>query len=169
MPRLITICLAVYSFFLIKTSLPSLPARIPTHFNAAGEADGWGSPGSLWLLLLIQVFLGGLFLVIPLLGRRFPESVHLGSRNLTDFTPAQRARIMPMLNDMMGYISAFISLFFCILLRQSIHAALSPHPHFAPLWEFGLFLAAMAATVIYYLRRIFAVANETRRESPEPM
>jgi uncharacterized membrane protein len=163
MPRLITIGLAVYSFFLIQTSLPSLPARIPTHFNAAGEADGWGSPDSLWVLLLIQVLVGGLFLVIPLLGRRFPESVNIGSLKLSDYTPAQRERIMPLLTDMMGYISVLFSLLFCLLLRQAIRAASSPHPHLAVWWVFGVMVAGTALTLIYYIRRIDDVAKETRR------
>ncbi len=164
MQRLIAIGLAFYSFFLIKTNIPRLPTRIPTHFNAAGEADGWGSPDTLWSLLLIQALTCGLFLVIPLLGRRFPESVNLGFRNLSDFTPAQRERIMPFLTDMMGYVSVLLSLLFCILLRDIIHAASSSHPHISLWWELGLFLTSIAVTIIYYIRRIFAVANET--ESP---
>ena len=166
MHRLITLGLAIYSFFLIKVNIPRLPARIPTHFNAAGQADGWGSPDSLWFLLLAQVFTGGLFLVIPLLGQRFPESVHLGSRNLSDFTPTQRERIMPLLTDMMGYVSILLTLLFCILLREAIQAASSSHPHFSPKWELGVFFAAIAATLIFYLVRIFAVANETQKENP---
>ena len=43
MYRFITLALAIYSFFLIKTNIPRLPARIPTHFKAAGEANCWGS------------------------------------------------------------------------------------------------------------------------------
>jgi uncharacterized membrane protein len=34
-----------YAFYLY----PSLPSRIPIHFNLKGEADGWGSPGSIFL------------------------------------------------------------------------------------------------------------------------
>jgi uncharacterized membrane protein len=165
MQRLIAIGLALYSFFLIKTNIPRLPARIPTHFNAAGEADGWGSPDTLWVLLLVQVLTSGLFLAIPLLGRRFPESVNLGSRKLSDFTPAQRERIMPLFTDMMGYVSVLLGLLFCILLRETIHAASSSHHHIPFWWELGLFLAGTAATLIYYLRRIFAVANETRMDN----
>ena len=160
MQRLITFGLAFYSLFLIKTNIPRLPARIPTHFNAAGEADGWGSPDTLWFLLLVQVLTGGLFLVVPLLARRFPGTVNVGFRKLSDFAPAQRERIMPFLTDMMGYMSVLLSLLFCILLRETIHAASSSHPHFAPWWEFGLFLAGTAATLIYYLRRINAAADE---------
>ena len=36
---------------------PQLPATIPTHFNAAGEADGWGAKSMLWLLPGISVVL----------------------------------------------------------------------------------------------------------------
>jgi F0F1-type ATP synthase assembly protein I len=66
---------------------------------------------------------------------------------------------------MMGYMSLLLSLLFAILLRGTIHAAFSPHPHLAPWWVLGFFLAGFAATVIYYLRRIFAVANETGKEN----
>ena len=34
-----------YAFYLY----PSLPSRIPIHFNIKGEADGWGSPVSIFL------------------------------------------------------------------------------------------------------------------------
>jgi uncharacterized membrane protein len=166
MQRLITFGLALYSFFLIKTNIHRLPERIPTHFNVTGEADGWGSPGTLWVLLLVQGLTCGLFLVVPLLAGRFPGMVNVGFRTLSDFTPGQRERIIPFLTDMMGYMSILLSLFFCILLRDIIHAASSSHPHISLWWELGLFLAGTAATVIYYLRRIFAVANETRKENP---
>jgi uncharacterized membrane protein len=160
MQRLIALGLAFYSFILIKTNIPRLPACIPTHFNAAGEANGWGSPDTLWYLLEVQVLVCGLFLAMPLLGRRFPGSVNLGRRRLSDFTPEQRERIMPLLTDMMGYMSVLLSLLFSILLREIIHASSSSHPHFAPKWELGFFLAGTAATFIYYLIRIFAVARE---------
>jgi uncharacterized membrane protein len=160
--RLITLGLAFYSLFLIKTNIPHLPARIPTHFNAAGEADGWGSPDTLWHLLVVQVLICGLFLAMPLLGRRFPGGVNVGRRRLSDFAPAQRERIMRLLTDMMGYMSVLLSLLFSILLREIIHASSSSHPHFAPKWELGFFLAGTAATFIYYLGRINTVADEMR-------
>jgi hypothetical protein len=34
-----------------------------------------------------------------------------------------------------------ISLLLCVLLRETIYAASSSHPHFAPWWELGIFLA----------------------------
>lgn len=42
-----------------------LPNRIPTHFNLAGQPDGWGSPSS---LLLLPAVAAGLYLLITLAG-----------------------------------------------------------------------------------------------------
>ena len=160
MHRLITLALAIYSFFLIKTSIPRLPARIPTHFNAAGEANCWGSPDTLWFLLLVQVLICGLLLVMPVIGARYPGSVHLGSRSLSDFGPEARERITPLFTKMMGTMSVLLSLLMSLLLHQIIQAAASSQPHFSPKWELGLFLAGVAVTLIYYLSRIYAVTSE---------
>ena len=161
MQRLITFGLASYSFFLIKTNISRLPARIPTHFNAAGEVEGWGSPESLWVLLVVQVLTCGLLLAVPFLARHFPGTVHVGFRSLSDFTPAQRERMLPILTDMMMYMSVLVGFLFSILLREMIRASSSPHPRLSLWWPLGLFLAGTAWTLIYYLRRIFAVAIET--------
>ena len=160
MHRLITLALAIYSFFLIKTNIPRLPARIPTHFNAAGEANGWGSPDTLWFLLMAQVLICGLFLAMPLIGWRYPGSVNLGRRKLSDFGPEVRERIMPSFTNMMGTMSVLLGLLFSFLLHEIIQAASSSQPHFCPKWELGLFLAGMAVTLIYYLGRIYAVTSE---------
>jgi len=160
MQRLIAIALAFYSFALILTNLPHLPARIPTHFNGAGDADGWGNPSTLWFLLLAQVVTCGVFLLVPLLARHYPGAVNLGLRKLSDFSPEQRRRIMPLLDDMMGYMNVLLSLLFAFLVRGTIHAAFSPHPHLAPWWAILIFLSAFIATVIYYIQRMLAVANE---------
>ena len=160
MHRLITLALAIYSFFLIKTNIPRLPARIPTHFNAAGEANGWGSPDTLWFLLLVQVLTCGLLLAVPLIGRRYPGSVNLGRRRLSDFGPEVRARIMPFFTDMMGTLSVLLGLLFSFLLHGIIQAASSSQPHFSPKWELGLFLGGTAVTLIYYLGRIYGVTRE---------
>jgi uncharacterized membrane protein len=161
MHRLITLALAIYSYFLIKTNIPVLPARIPTHFNAAGEANGWGSPDTLWFLLLVQVLLCGLLLAMPLIGAHFPGSVHLWNRRLSDFEPEARERITPLFTDMMGIQSVLLGLLFSRFLYEIIQAASSSQPHFSPKWELGLFLASTAVTLIYYLRRIKAAAGET--------
>jgi uncharacterized membrane protein len=44
-----------------------LPARIPTHFNAAGQPDGWGTPGMLWLMPVVAL---GIYLLMTWAARQ---------------------------------------------------------------------------------------------------
>lgn len=44
---------------------PSLPEKIPIHWNAQGEIDGWGSKPWSFLTPVIMVFMLGLLRVIP--------------------------------------------------------------------------------------------------------
>jgi uncharacterized membrane protein len=159
MGRIITIALAVYSFFLVRVNIARMPVRIPSHFNAAGEANAWGSPNILWLLLLIQVLTCGGLLLVRLLTRRFPWMVHLGRRRLGDFTAAQQERILPLLFAMLEYLTVPLSLLFTVLIRQMIEAATSPHPHLTVWWVLALSVSATAAILLYYMRRINAVAD----------
>ena len=39
----------------IATQMPNLPDIIPTHFNGAGEIDGWGSKNTIIIPLIIQL------------------------------------------------------------------------------------------------------------------
>ena len=159
MQRVIALILALYSFLLIESNYHKLPARIPTHFNSAGEPNGWGSPGTLWILLLTQVLLGSLFLAIPLLARRFPATFNIGSVKLSDLSAEQQDRIMPMFTSMMGNMCVLVCLLIAVLLHGTIKAALPPHPRLAPWWVMGSFFSCTAVNIIYYMVRIFEVRN----------
>ncbi len=54
-------------FMLLNYS--DLPNRIPSHFGASGEVDGWGGKGSLIVLLIANI---GLYVPLTVLGR-FPH------------------------------------------------------------------------------------------------
>lgn len=159
MLQLISLVMLAYSYFLIRTSIPTLPKIIPTHFNAAGAADGWGSPNVFWTLLGAQALVCAIFLIVPHVGRRFPGAVHFGSRRLSDFSPAQRARLLPMLSNMAGYMSIVMNLFFMIMLRQIIQAARQPSPQLHMFWPLGLLLGGMLGITLYYLRQFYRAAK----------
>ena len=162
MLQLISFLLVAYSYFLIRTNLPHMPARIPTHFNFAGTADAWGSPDTLWILLGAQVVTYVVFMLVPFLGRRYPGLVHLGTRNLSDYTPAQRTRILPLVSEMTGLMCLVMNLFFVWVLNQIIKAVTHPIPHIAMLGPMVLLIGGSLGLTFYYLVRIrrAAAAND---------
>ena len=159
MTKFVAAVLALYSCILIETSLPHLPSRIPVHFNLAGQPDGWGSPHTLWVLLGSQVLIAGLLLSMSIWGRRFPQAVHLGTRRLSDFTPAQRQRVWPLLDQMAGWMSVAAGLFFVDIIRESIRAAESSRPRFHQAGAPLVFVVVMVGLALYYMWRINKAAN----------
>jgi len=161
MLQLLSVLMVLYSYFLIETSIPKLPRLIPTHFNAAGVPNGWGSPQTLWFLFGAQVLTCAVFLAVPYIGLRHPQKVHLGSRRLSDFPPAQRARILPMLNLMGASLSLVTNLFFVYMLRQNIRAAMEPIPHSDARLPLLLLVAGTLAVVLYFTTRFSRAAKSS--------
>jgi uncharacterized membrane protein len=60
-----------------------LPARVPTHWNLRGEVNGWGGPGSAFLIPAIATAMAALILVLPRIDprrehwARFRDVLHL--------------------------------------------------------------------------------------------
>ncbi|MBS0266066.1 MAG: DUF1648 domain-containing protein [Planctomycetes bacterium] len=57
--------LPVITLLVTVAIYPSLPERIPTHWNAAGEIDGWGSKPMSFVMPGVMFGLLGLLSVIP--------------------------------------------------------------------------------------------------------
>ena len=62
-----------------------LPARIPTHFDMAGNVNGWGEPRMLWLFPIVASAMFGLMTLVGF----FPQSFNFPTR----VTPATRPRL----------------------------------------------------------------------------
>jgi uncharacterized membrane protein len=78
---------------------PSLPDRVPMHWNIRGEVDGWGSRASTWITPCVMVGLLGLFAILPALS---PKPFDLGrSRSVYLFC-------MVLVIGLMGYIHALV-------------------------------------------------------------
>ena len=80
-----------------------------------------------------------------------PRRVHFGSRRLSDFSPAQRVRMIPMLNNMAGCLGIVMNLFFVFMLQKVIQAAAQPIPHLYMFWPMALLLGGTLGIVLYYL------------------
>ena len=84
-----------------------LPARIPTHFDAAGQPDGWGTPAMLWMMPAMAT---GIYLLMSLVARyplsfNFPMRIH----------PSARRQLEGLALRMLSWIKAEVmGLFACI-------------------------------------------------------
>jgi hypothetical protein len=134
------IALAVYSYFEVKTPLP----RNGPHIASAAP-----------LLFAIQLLTSVIFFLVPY----FPESVHFGSRRLTDYAPDQLERIKPLLGDMIGLMGLLMALYFTVNVHLLIAQALAPSPReavraivSAAPWLTGGLLVGETFIIFYYLR-----------------
>jgi hypothetical protein len=60
----------VLVFVILAQAWSALPARVPQHFGAGGQPDGWGSKATLWLFPGISV---GISLLLTIVNR-FPHT-----------------------------------------------------------------------------------------------
>lgn len=82
----------------------TLPEQIPTHYNAAGEIDGYGGRGTLLLMPVIGLVMD---LSIALVGR-FPKSWNTGAR----VTVLNRTRVYRLVRDLMAELRLAMALIF---------------------------------------------------------
>lgn len=96
------VLLASIVFILIR--FPSLPERIPTNYNLAGEITGYSGRGTLLLMPLIGLVTDG---AIALVGR-FPKTWNTGVR----VTLYNRVRVYRLVRDLMAELRLTMALFF---------------------------------------------------------
>ena len=101
-----------------------LPARIPTHFDADGNADGWGTPAMLWLLPIVSA---AVYLLMTWVAR-FPAAFNFPMRT----TAAARPRLEAIALNMISWLKLEVTALFAWIQHQTIglarqgHGALSP-------------------------------------------
>ena len=117
-----------------------LPEQIPTHYNAAGEIDGYGGRGTLLLMPVIGL-VGDL--VIALVGR-FPRSWNTGAR----VTVLNRARVYRLVRDLMADLRLSMALIFA---GFGLYMASLPE-HFSAWFAVGLSLLILIPMLRYFIR-----------------
>jgi uncharacterized membrane protein len=102
-----------------------LPDRVPTHFDAAGNPNAWGSPSAMIFLPVIACSLYFLMSVVT----RFPDAFHYPVRT----TPQNIVRLQALTLDMIAWLKVELALLFTVLQWAFIQSAHTGDGHLFPM------------------------------------
>lgn len=131
-----------------------LPTRIPTHFDTAGNPNGWGSPATLIFLPGIAI---ALYFGITLVSR-FPVGFHYPVR----VTQVSLPRIQSLTLDMLAWMKAELCGMFCTLQYWMIEAARSGAGKLPPLLMPGFLVLIFGTIGVYF---VLVIGASTRSDS----
>ena len=118
-----------------------IPARVPMHFNSAGEIDRWGARAELLILPVISWLMYGLLTV----AEQFPGAWNTGVK----VTEENRERVYALLGHMLSTLKLLvIAMFTWITLWCALAKPL-------PVWFLPVVLGAVFGDMIYWFVRVF--------------
>ena len=131
----------VYGIVVVLQAWSTLPDTIPTHFDASGNADGFGPKGMIWLLPSISVVLVPAMLFL----RRFPWLSNTPVK-ITDENAEQQYTLIVRL---LSVLAGVISLLFLALLYDTIAIA-GGGTSFLGSWFMPVFIVPIVGTLLWY-------------------
>ena len=138
----ITLLILMWSYILMNYS--DLPDIIPTHFNAAGEADDHGSKVIIWILPGIATLTYALLFVL----NRFPH-LHNYLVNITEENAEKNYRLS---TRVMRFINLFCLLIFAALIYEIINLAKGNDSIFSSYWFIAITLIVPLIIVVIAFR-----------------
>ena len=119
----------------------NLPTTIPIHFDAAGNADGFGSKAMIWLLPAIGVVMVPAMLFL----RRFPWLSNVPF----EITEENAAYQYGLIVRLLSLLACFVSLLFLLLVYDTISIAFGGSSLLG--WLFmPIFLTGIMGPIIWY-------------------
>jgi uncharacterized membrane protein len=102
-----------------------LPDHVPTHFDAAGNPNAWGSPSG---MLLMPVIATALYLLMTVVAR-FPDAFHYPVR----VSPGNIARLQTVTLSMVLWLKVELVCLFAVLQWTFIQSARTGDGHLFPM------------------------------------
>lgn len=125
-----------------------LPDRIPTHYNFAGEVDGWGSKASILLLPVIGTVMLPLLIAVEF----FPQSWNTG----VQVTPLNQVFVYRTTKSMLVTLELTLLLTFVIINVFTVRATS------VPIWLLPVTMLLDLAPVAFFLIRLFVGSKKYR-------
>lgn len=135
----ITLLILIWGFTIVHYF--DLPETIPIHFNAKGDADGFGNKATIWLLPAIATFT---FLLMFLLNR-YPH-LHNYMVNITEENALRNYRLS---TRVLRYVNLYCMILFSIIVYEVMAMSLGKKPKFIGL-EFIIFSILVPIGIVIY-------------------
>jgi uncharacterized membrane protein len=125
---------------------PSLPEKIPTHFNGRGEPDDWSGKHTLFMLPVITAVLYGMITLViryvPLKYWNMPVKI----------TPENTAVQYDLARNLVRMLNVIVSAGFCYIIYGTIQVALRKADTLSNMFLF-FFLGAIGLLIVGYFIR----------------
>ena len=124
----------------------TIPAKVPMHYNAAGEVNQWGSKSGLIIFPIISWMIYGMITLIE----RYPQIWNTGVR----ITKENREQVYRLLKDLIAWVKMItLSIFGCLTVLSSLARSL-------PVWYLLAFVVLLFGVIAYYIVRITRIRSE---------
>ncbi|HML69231.1 MAG TPA: DUF1648 domain-containing protein [Clostridia bacterium] len=144
------LCLVGVVVYLIL-AWDTIPAKIPAHYNAAGEVNRWGSKSELIVMPIISWLMFGLITLIE----QYPSVWNTGVR----ITDENRAAVYRLLKNLIAVVKMFtLAMFGSLTVISSLSLNL-------PVWYILAFLVILFGTMAYFIVRLSRLRSESPMES----
>lgn len=128
------------------SSYTSLPETIPTHYNSAGQADGFGGKATIFTLPSIAAIL---FVGLTVL-TRFPHVFNYPA----DITPANALRKYTNATRLIRYLKLITTLIFGLIVLMTLRNA-DGQPNGPGIWFLPLIIGMITVPVTYFVLKSF--------------
>ena len=119
-----------------------LPERMPIHFNAAGEPDGYSDKNSIWLLPAVGLFT---FLLFTFVNKMKPSNFNYPTKITPENAESKYRNTLLMLR----WMKLAIMILFVYLVWMSIQVGLGEAEGLHP-WFIWVFFAGVLVPVVYF-------------------
>jgi uncharacterized membrane protein len=123
---------------------PQLPEMMPTHYNALGEADAWGSKDIVWLMPFL-----GLTSAVTMIGLAYYPEIHNYPFEITE---ANAPRLYLNSRRLLQCTHLGLLLVFLLITWKSIAGGLSGTQHLGMLTIPLILIFSLVAPLVFFLR-----------------
>jgi uncharacterized membrane protein len=151
---------------------PQLPDTVASHFGAHGEANGWSSKQTFFVIYFFALTLVvGIFLLLPALLRRLPISIINLPNKEYWLAPERREKTLLFLKDQMNRLGVATLSLLIATIHLAIQANLRPTKQMSAstMWVllgvYALYTGRWALTFYRKFQRSISRAHSTREAS----